>query len=271
MKRALASGALLKAVLALIVFVMPTLKKLEAAEPDIWHRKAESLCHAGNYKEASKKADAILKYFPNDVYALIIKGKSEFYQEHYLKAGECFAKAYKKAPNHPVVRQYVKLLREIDYKMGTGASIGTDRLLKSSPIAQAEFFKRGYFGSGGTSLSGKALSRSKTAPTALKTPYPSQESILSETPVAYLANKALNEGNYNKAYLLFGQLIAVNRSNKAYLLGRAEAAFHMKRYRQVIKLLSPALADKNFDKLLPEQKEKAEYLLSNARGKLYEY
>ncbi|EKD84064.1 MAG: hypothetical protein ACD_39C00267G0004, partial [uncultured bacterium] len=54
-----------------------------------------------------------------------------------------------------------------------------------------------------------------------------------------------------------------------YLMGRAESAFHMKRFRQVIDMLGPLLAAPERHGFSEAEIEKARQLLNDARQKAF--
>lgn len=253
---------------AILLFLFFSCASLNAAELSFQHREAERLYNNGDYAAANKKAELLLQYFPNDLQALIIAGRSQFYRENYLEAGKLFVRAMKQSPRHPIILRYSELLQEINYRTNIGAKITFDDL-EPSQYTRAEYFKRGYFGTGFTHLSRPAIDPPTTAPTVLLTPYPSQESILTNNFVEYLAKKAYKEGNYHKAYLFYGQLLASNPNNRGYLLGKAESSFYMKRYKQVIKIIGPISTATGLSGFLPDEKIRAEKLIDLSRSKIY--
>lgn len=247
--------------LILLIAAAPAIGK----EPDSALREAERLYQSGRYEEASKKALEIHKFFPDDFQTLLVLGMSSFNAKDYLKASDWFRLAQKQSPKHPIVTRYIELLREIEYRT---APFHSDPVAKASesPYETARFYRKSFFGPGFTWVSrpDDTATPSYIAPLALPTPYPPIEIASAET-FAEMAEKAFKEGAYHKAYLFFSQLTAVLPANKHYLIGKAESAFHMKRYRQVIEILGPMMSATGGDGFSEEDKKKAEKILGMSR------
>ena len=84
-----------------------------------------------------------------------------------------------------------------------------------------------------------------------------------------IAQNAFAEGNYHKSYLFYSQLLASDPTNRHYLMGRAESAFHMKRFRHVIEMLGPIMAAPQKHGFNEQESEKAQQLLSESRQKVF--
>jgi len=233
-------------------------------------REAERLYQSGRYDEAVVKAGEINRFFPDDLQTLLILGMSEFNNENYLQSSRWFKQAHKKSPRHPLVQKYTDLLREIEYRRGEPFSKEPEVPGGSDNTATAAYFKRQFFGPSFTTISGiKEEPQHATAPLALQPTHPPHEGSSSEFSVWLMAEEAQKSGNIEKAFLLFSQLLAENPDNRKFLLGKAEAAFHMKRYRDVIANLGPALALPGSAGFTAEEKFKAETLLKHARNEVF--
>lgn len=232
-------------------------------------REAERLYQAGRYQDAAREADNLLRFFPDDLQTLLLAGMSEYNSGNYLRAQQIFKKAHAKAPRHPIVIEYSALLREIEYRSGP-LSPNPEAKLGQDEYATARYFKRGYFGPGFTHTSGSLpIPEIATAVVALPMPHPPVESIFKLKPVIDIAQKAFTEGNYHKSYLFYSQLLASEPTNRSYLMGRAESAFHMKRFRHVIEMLGPIMAAPQMHGFNEQEKEKAQQLLSESRQKVF--
>ncbi len=228
-------------------------------------REAERLYQAGRYEDAAREADNFLRFFPDDFQALLLAGMSEYNQGDYFKAKKHFTRAHRMEPRNPLVLEYTALLREIEYRSGPLAVVPLQPP-ESNQYETAGYFKRGYFGPGFTHTSGQVIDPAlATAEVALPMPHPTIESIFTIQPVAEIAEKALAEGNFHKSYLFYSQLLASEPTNRRFLLGRAESAFHMKRYRQVVDMLGPLLAAPEVKGFSESEMKKARQLLSDAR------
>lgn len=255
-------------------------------EPSI--RAAERLYQSGRYEEAAQKALEIHRFFPGDLQTLLILGMSDFHAGNYLQAVDWFRLAHKLSPKHPIVVRYTELLRELEYRSGP-FSRDPDRQNMADGKTSAEFFKRGFFGpnfnvtsinespGAGSSPLDPVLMRAAPASStmitnpdlpsklALPTPYPPLDSILSAEIMSAMAAQALNNQEFHKAWLFYSQLAESAPQNRRYLIGKAEAAFHMKRYRQVLEILGPVVAAGTAGSFSEEQQKKVQLLMEQSR------
>ncbi len=279
---------------AVFIALMAFSAQLSGAELSPSLREAERLYQSGRFEEASVKALEIHRYFPEDFQTLLVLGMSDFHAGNYLKASDWFRSAARKSPRHPIVLRYTELLREIEYRTGP-FSRDPDRQNLADGKTTAEFYKRGYFGPStpvtsdmenqwarttslepvlirqplpGTATIFAEIERPPSE-LALPTPYPSLESILSSEAVAEMAEKALENKEYQKSYLFFSQLVASAPQNRRYLIGKAEAAFHMKRYRQVLEILGPMVAAGTSTGFSELQAKKIQQLMEDSRGQVF--
>ncbi len=242
---------------------------LDGSELQPQLREAERLYQAGRYQDAAREADSYLRFFPDDFQALLLAGMSAFNHGDYFKAKQHFTRAHAIMPRHPLVVEYTGLIREIEYRSGTLSTVPLQPP-DSNEYETAGYFKRGYFGPGFTHTSGYVIDPAlATAEVALPMPHPSTESIFTTQPVADIAEQAFNEGNFHKAYLFYSQLLASEPASRRFLIGRAESAFHMKRYRQVIDILGPLLAAPEPGGFSDAEIKKARQLLGDARQKAF--
>jgi len=233
-------------------------------------REAERLYQSGRYQEAAHKAGEINRFFPDDLQTLLILGMSEFNSNNYLQASRWFKQAHKKSPRHPLVVRYTGLLQEIEHRRGQPFSSDPEVIARTDNTATAVYFKRQFFGPSFTQTSGEtSVPPAATAPTALAMVYPPDKDGSSEYTVWLMADEALKSGNFEKAFLFFSQLNAENPDNRKFLLGKAESAFHMKRYREVISGLGPSLALPEPAGFTQEERFKAESLLKHARSEVF--
>jgi hypothetical protein len=150
-----------------------------------------------------------------------------------------------------------------------------------TPIKTAKEFKRGWFGPNFTNTSEPMKTPEpptptpmplepvdQIAPTALSTPHPPQDRILYGNTISEMADKALKNGLYIKAYLFYSQLQQSDPNFRSYAIGKSEAAFHMKRYKEVINMLGP-LRSTNPDSFTSVQLEKVDKLLADSRELVY--
>ncbi|PKL50451.1 MAG: hypothetical protein CVV42_02855 [Candidatus Riflebacteria bacterium HGW-Riflebacteria-2] len=253
----------------LLVLLGLTVVSLDARELQPQLREAERLYQAGRYQDAARTANDYLRFFPDDFQALVIAGISAYNNGDYLSAKKHIAKAHAREPKHPLVVEYAALLREIEYRGGSLSPIPLQPPA-SNEYETAGFFKRGYFGPGFTHTSGNVIDPALATPeVALPMPHPETESIFKTQPVLDIAEKAFAEGNFHKSYLFYSQLLASQPTNRRFLIGRAESAFHMKRYRQVVDMLGPLLAAPETQGFNATEIKKARQLLSDARQKAF--
>ncbi|EKD82672.1 MAG: hypothetical protein ACD_39C01157G0004 [uncultured bacterium] len=232
-------------------------------------REAERLYQSGRYQDAAREVDKLLSFFPDDLQAILLAGMSEYNNGNYLKAQQHFKRAHAKAPRHPLVVEYTTLLREIEHRSGA-LSQNPQFQDNRNEYETARHFKRGYFGPVFTNTSDSLPDPGlATAQVALPMPHPPTESIFKTEPVVDIAKNAFAEGNFHKAYLFYSQLLASDPTNRKYLIGRAESAFHMKRFRQVIDMLGPIMAAPETHGFSEQEIEQARQLLSEARQKAF--
>lgn len=279
---------------AVLLALMTFSVQLGGAELSPALREAERLYQSGRFEEASARALEIHRFFPEDLQTLLVLGMSDFHAGNYLKSSDWFRVAARKAPKHPIVLRYTELLREIEYRTGP-FSRNPDRQNFADNKTTAEFYKRGYFGPSlpvpsdmdnqwarttsldpvlirqplpGTATIFAEIDRPPSE-LALPTPHPSLESILSSEAVAEMAEKALEKKEYQKSYLFFSQLVASAPQNRRYLIGKAEAAFHMKRYRQVLEILGPMVAAGTSTGFSELQAQKVKQLMEDSRNQVF--
>lgn len=224
-------------------------------------REAESLYQAGQYEAAAIKASEYHSYFPQDFQGILLYGMSAFHSQHYVESIDMFVLASQKQPNHPIVKRYLRLIRELEYR----SEPFTKNLIKKStsdPLKTAKFYERHFWGPSFTTSSkpeSKApflrtldphLMKHQQESRAVKlvTALPSKppvKSLLAQDTVEEMAKQGLAQGYFLKSYLFYSQLLASNPYNKSYLLGKAKSAFHMKRYQQVIELLGREILEEN--------------------------
>ena len=255
--------------LPLALLLATTSVSLSGQELQPQLREAERLYQAGRYEDAARAADNYLRFFPDEFQALLIAGISAFNHGDYLSAKRHLTRAHARNSRHPLVVEYTNLLREIEYRSGSLEPVPLQPP-DSNAYETAGFFKRGYFGPGFTHTSGQVIDPAlATAEVALPMPHPTTESIFKTQPVVDIAEKAFEEGNYHKAYLFYSQLLASEPASRRFLIGRAESAFHMKRYRQVVDMLGPLLAAPETQGFSTDEIKKARQLLSDARQKAF--
>lgn len=271
------------ALLALLILTGP----VQALELNPALREAEHLYQSGRFEEAALKAQELYRFFPDDFQNLLILGMSDFHAGNYLESSDIFRLAARKKPKHPIVIRYTELLREIEYRSGP-FSRNPDRQDQTDKKATAEFYKRGFFGPSFTITSGPEDSGLPPAPMdpvllreplseaalnadypvsqlALPVPHPYMESILTAESMAEMAERAFDNGEFQKSYLFFSQLAASAPQNRRYLIGKSEAAFHMKRYQQVLEILGPLVAAAGTAGFSELQQQKIQQLMEQSR------
>lgn len=273
-------------VLASILVALPSF--VSAIEMPRSLRDAERLYANGRYAEASDKAKEFQKLYPNNVQALIILGMSDFYLNNYKDSVRWFKRADQLSPKHPIVTQYMNLLKELEYRSGP-FSIEPSEADFTDPETTAEFYKRGYFNTAYPSESQKdepgastklldpvLITEHISTPTlrleselALPNPGEATASLFSETYMEKMAREALVDKKYEKAYLFYSQLSASDPNNKTYRIEQAEAAFYLKRYAKVMEILLPISSKASLDSLTDFQKDKAKKLLDMSANKRF--
>ncbi|MDD3145790.1 MAG: hypothetical protein PHD82_00690 [Candidatus Riflebacteria bacterium] len=275
------------ALLALLLLAAP----VHAVEMSPALRESERLYQSGRFEEAALKAREFKRFFPDDFQNLLILGMSDFHAGNYLEASDIFRLAARKNPRHPIVVRYSELLREIEYRSGP-FSLDPDRQDQSDKMVTAEYFKRGFFGPSFTHTSEAADSGLPPTPLdpvlikkplatesfnadypvsqlALPAPHPYMESILTAESMAEMAERAFEKGEFQKSYLFFSQLTASAPHNRRFLIGKSEAAFHMKRYRQVLEILGPMVAAGSIESFSEQQRQKIKHLMEQSRKNVF--
>lgn len=267
--------------LLLSLFFLSNLSPLAGKELVSSLREAEGLYQRGQYQEAAKKAQEYHKYYPEDLQAMLIGGMSEFHAQNYVEAIDMFVLASKQQPKHPIIQRYLALIRELEYR----SEPFTKDLIRSStadPLTTAKYYKKQYFGPNFT-ISSKSETRapfvstlephlmkhsSESRAVNLVTALPSQppiKSLLAQNTMEEMAHQGFESGQYLKSYLFYSQLNASNPHNKAYLLGKAKSAFHMKRYEQVIELLGRELLEDNCKAYTQQEQKEISSMLENSK------
>jgi len=94
-------------------------------------RTASELYRTGRFDAAREEAISFQRYFPDDVDALILLGRIDFEAGRYSDSRQWFRAASAKAPRHPIIRRYRKLLEELEYRNG---AFDSSLLPSRSPI-----------------------------------------------------------------------------------------------------------------------------------------
>ncbi len=252
-----------------------------SAELDSELRTASQLYQTGRLDQARQILEKYDEFFPKNLELCLLMGRIEFEQKNYIAATNYFKIVDQQQPNHPLLRHYKRLLAEVNHR--TGYSEGfTMKTSSQTPVKTAKEFKRGWFGPNFTNTSepmktpapvpSAPMPKSPTytvAPTALSTPHPPQDRILYGETISKMAEKALKDGLYIKAYLFYSQLQQSDPNFRSYTIGKSEAAFHMKRYKEVINMLGP-LRSTNPDSFTSVQLEKVDQLLTESRKLIYQ-
>ena len=251
-----------------------------AKELDFSLREASILYQSGRNEEAIQKAQLVSKHFPKNLEALLILGRAEFELENYAKARNWLRKAYSINPKHPLIKRYLGLIREIENRYGPIPGDFQPPAQKDK-LETARDFKKGWFGPNFTVTSAPLTPEPKVilknapasttnviSPTALPTPHPPVNLVLLTDSVEKMAKEAFDKKLYIKSYLFYSQLNRQNPGNRKFLLGKSKAAFHMKRFREVIKALGPLLTT-NPASFTDEQRKQAKELVQKSRTKVY--
>ena len=275
--------------IAVLLLLLSQTESVTSTEMPRSLREAERLYQKGKYSEASDKALEFQKLYPDNLQALIILGMSDFYLNNYNASKNWFLKAKKQSPQHPIVKRYLELLRELEYRSVSFSIEPTEKDM-NDPQISADFYKRGYFGHAYpvTSIANEpgasaplmepvlikepVSSEAMRLPSdlALPTPYPSVESLFSsESYMEQMAREAMEAGKYQKAYLFYSQLAASESKNRNYLILKAEAAFKMRRYSKVLEILLPISSKASLETLPVIQREKVKKLLEESANKKY--
>jgi tetratricopeptide (TPR) repeat protein len=260
---------------------------IEAREPGVSLREASKLYQAQNYQQAIQIAEKTLEYSQNNVEAMLIAAMSHFNNHDYAKSRTWLRKIIKLKPSHPIAKEYIRLIQELEHRFGPFKSDMLDSMQAKDPIISGEAFKRGWFGPSfpkesdpirpgsastlpthGISSSSSPVA-SSSAKIALEVD-PPLERVLAEKTVAKLAKDAFEQELYLKSYLFYSQLAAHNPKNRSYLIKKAQSAFHMKRYSEVVKTLGPIMLGLDQQTFPKQEYEAAKKLLEDSRKKLYE-
>lgn len=274
-----------KSQLLTMIFVLTALCAVDGRELSRSLREAQKLYERGHYEEAAKKAYEYYKFYPDDVQAMIICGMSEFHAGNYIESVDMFVSANQKQPKHPITERYLALLRELEYR---SEPFTTDLELKSKadPQETAKYYKRNFFGPSFNIVSGKEGKTnfvSTLEPHLMKSPSEARnvrlvtvlpvsapaKSLLGRNTMEGMAEKSLSEGQYLKSYLFYSQLHASSPQNKFYLLGKAESAFHMKRYEQVLELLGNVYLTDEIKVYDESQRQKIDNMLAYSRVRVF--
>lgn len=229
-------------------------------------REAYRLYYAGRYDEARSYVLEFHKFFPDDVNAISLLGMTTFASRDYDEAKRWFRMLLQKKPRHPVGLRYAALIQEIEHRKGS-VSLEPAQRAKGDSYETAREFKRSWFGTSFPVFSDEPV-KAPIAEVALPMPHPTEPEMLANNTVASIARQAIDEEDYIKAYLFYSQLLEADRGNRSFLLGKAEAAFHMKRYREVVQIIGPYLASKSPTGFAPEELIKADELLTASKDKM---
>ena len=255
-----------RALLFSLIAAIIAAASLSGSELEERLREANRLYYAGRYPEAKGYALDFHRFFPEDLNAIALLGMTTFASKEYDEAKKWFRMLLQKKPKHPVALRYAALIQEIEHRKGSVSFDPVERT-KNDSYETARDFKRGWFGPSFPVFSGEPANV-PLAQTALPTPYPTEPDLTTNNTVATIARQALNEENFIKAYLFYAQLLEADRGNRSFLLGKAEAAFHMKRYREVVQIIGPYLASENPTGFTPEELIKADELLTSSKDRL---
>jgi tetratricopeptide (TPR) repeat protein len=204
---------------------------------------------------------------------MLIIGMSHFNQNDYPQARDWFRKAVRKSPRHPIATRYIALLQEIEHRFGPFSTDIATAQESADPVISGEAFKKGWFGHGFPHESPKTdkyfdPAKNIPAPVALEVEPPIKK-ILIEKSVAKMADEAFQNKLYLKSYLFYSQLLSAEPQNRKYLLGKADSAFQLKRYDEVVQILGPIMLAATPEKLENEDMQKAQKLMQAAREKVY--
>lgn len=274
-----------KSQLFTMIFAMTALCAVEGKELVRPLREAQRLYEQGHYEEAANRAYEHFKYYPDDVQAMIICGMSEFHAGNYVESIDMFVLANRKQPKHPIAERYLGLLRELEYRSEPFTS-NIEIKSKADPKKTAEFYKRQFFGPSFNIVSEKGGNTnfvSTLEPHLMKTPSEARnvklvtalpvsapaKSLFGRNTMESMAEKALAEGQYLKSYLFYSQLHASSPQNKFFLLGKAESAFHMKRYEQVLEMLGNVYVTDEIKVYDEYQRQKIDNMLAYSRVRVF--
>ncbi|HOT27415.1 MAG TPA: tetratricopeptide repeat protein [Candidatus Ozemobacteraceae bacterium] len=243
MPRFFASNALLPALFACAAVAA------EGGELTSSLRTASELYRTGRTDAAREEALSFQRYFPDNVEALVLLGLIEFEAGRYSDSKQWFRSASLKAPRHPVVRRYRKLLDELEYRNGP-FDIFPLPLPGHDEGETAKRFRKAWFGPVPAASVGEirppglepVLSRDPlwVSETAAPQELPGGGSSGEEYETA--GGAALKEAFYLKSYIMYSQAVARQPDHGPSRLGLARAAIQMGKFGEALDVLSPLLS-----------------------------
>lgn len=243
-----------------------------AAEMPPALREADRLYQSGRFAKASASARKFLKIVPANLEANLLIGMSEFKQNNYREAKNWFLRALKISSKNFIARKYLDLIQEIEHRHGPLAGELSAAQDSEDTYTSGKAFKKSWFGHGFPRESGPTREyfdpeKNMKAPIAIEVDAPIKK-ILVEKSVAKMAREAFAGKLYLKSFLFYSQLLSASPENRTFLLGKAESAFMLERYDEVVKLLGPVMLFKQQKSFSPEQLKLANDLLNKARKNL---
>lgn len=235
-------------------------------------READRLYQIGRYEQAIEVAGKFIEFSPENLEAMLILGMSHFNSGDYPEARQWFRKALKKQRKNILASQYLELIREIEHRYGPfSENIDLARTSKD-PQVSGQAFKKGWFGHGFPKESEPTRQyfdpgKNIPAPIALEVKAP-LEKVLIEQSVAEMAKEAFSNKLFVKSYLFYSQLLDASPENRTYLLGKAESAFMLERFDEVIKTLGPIMLFGKEKSFSPQELKLANKLIDQSRLKI---
>ena len=212
-------------------------------------RAASELYRSGRTGEAREEAQSFQRYFPDNVEALVLLGRIEFESRRYADSKQWFRAASAKAPRHPIVRRYKKLLEELEYRNGPFVAAPLELPTRDNEETAA-WFKKAWFGpipvaSGGDlhpPVLEPVLSRDPlwVSETAATPDLPAGGASGDEYETA--GRDALKDAFYLKSYIMYSQAVARQPDHVPSRLGLARAAIQMGKFSEALDVLSPLLS-----------------------------
>ncbi len=235
-------------------------------------READRLYQNGRYEQAIEMAGKFVEFSPDSLEAMLILGMSHFNSGNYPEAKQWFRQALKKKRRNVIASQYLDLIREIEHRYGPFSSNINLARTSEDPQIAGQAFKKGWFGHGFPKESEPTrqyFDRNKNipAPIALEVKAP-VEKMLIEQSVAQMAQDAFSKKLFVKSYLFYSQLLDASPENRNYLLGKAESAFMLERYDEVIKTLGPIMLFGKEKSFSPQELKQANDLINKSRNKI---
>lgn len=235
-------------------------------------READRLYQVGRYDQAIALATKFIEFSPQNLEATLIIGMSQFNQKNYPEAKAWFRRALKLKAKNLLAKQYLDLIQEIEHRQGPFSSNFTIAQSSDDRLEAGNAFKKGWFGHGFPKESPPTKKyfdpeKNLPAPIALEVP-PPVEKILVEKSVAKMAKEAFTAKLFVKAYLFYSQLLSTSPGNRTYLLGKAESAFELERFEEVVKILGPIMLFQQEKSFSPDELKLANNLLNQARLKI---